>query len=80
MEYRIKILKNEYWFGGAVDDGCKMPLDAESDYYLDCRVNSTYNQFNGLFVSSLGRFVYIDGDAEITVKNGNFFFTNATTI
>lgn len=74
MEYRIKILKNEYWFGGAVDDGCKMPLDAESDYYLDCRVNSTYNQFNGLFVSSLGRFVYIDGDAEITVKNGNFFF------
>ena len=24
----IKILENEYWWGGAVDLGCEMPYDA----------------------------------------------------
>lgn len=70
MDLKIKILQDEYWWGGAVADGWKMPISAESDYHLDCTINATYNQFNGLFVSNFGRYIYFDGGAEIKVSDG----------
>lgn len=77
MDLSLKIKKEEYWWGGAVADGYRMPLSAESDYYLDARVNKTYNQFNGVFLSSAGRYIVFEGGAEICVKNGYIKIINS---
>lgn len=72
MDLELEIEENEFWWGGAVVDGSAMPLSAESDYYLDARINRTPNQFNGAFMSSKGRYVFFEEGAEIRVKNGKF--------
>ena len=77
-EFTLKMLTNEVWWGGAVMDGVDMPLTAQSVYTLDCVVNATYNQVNGLFVSNAGRFLYVDGDFTLNVQLGEMRFTNLT--
>lgn len=73
--FSVMIEQNEYWWGGAVIDGGKMPLSQESEYTLDNRINGTYNQVNGLFTSTHGRYVYVDGEFYLQVKEGVLFFT-----
>lgn len=77
MEFSLRIKEHEYWWGGAVSDGYKMPLTTTSKYYLDVRVNSTYNQFNGVFLSSKGRYIVFEGGAEITVTNGTIYIKDS---
>lgn len=69
-ELEIQIKENEYWWGGAVADGLKMPLSKDSAYCRDCTVNHTANQFNGVFVSSAGRYISFNGGAKIEAKDG----------
>lgn len=54
-----------------------MPLSADSDYYIDARVNPTANQFNGVFLSSEGRYIVFAGGAEVRVKDGEISVKNA---
>ena len=77
MDLKLKIMQNEYWWGGAVEHGSKMPLSADSDYYIDARVNPTANQFNGVFLSSEGRYIVFAGGAEVRVKDGEISVKNA---
>ena len=70
MELEIKIHKDECWWGGSVSDGWKMPITEKSEYFLDCTINRTYNQFNGFFVSTTGRYIHFNGGAKIQAKNG----------
>lgn len=74
MNLKIKFLEGEKWWGGSVADGWKMPLTEQSEYMLDCSVNRTYNQFNGLFVSTKGRYVFFEGGGKIIASNGELYF------
>ena len=60
MVFSIKSKTDEFWWGGAVSEGIAMPFGGV-DYELDCTVNRTSNQFNALFVSNRGRYIYVDG-------------------
>lgn len=79
MEIEVRMHAGEKWWGGGVSDGSKMPLTESSEYALDARVNSTYNQFNGLFVSTKGRYVYFEGGAKITASGGLIKFEDLTS-
>lgn len=74
MQMEVCILKNEKWWGGSVADGWKMPLTEKSEYVLDATVNRTYNQFNGLFVSTKGRYVFFEGGGKIIASGGRLRF------
>ena len=60
--FRIKIIEDEYWWGGSSAEAAKgvMPLSAKSEYTVDLR--KTGNQTMPLFISSKGRYVYSNGD------------------
>lgn len=58
--YYLKCLPNEAWWGGAVAQGMEMPLTNRSDYELNGTINRTDNQYNALFVSSCGRYIYVE--------------------
>ena len=60
MTYYLNCLPNEFWWGGAVAQGMEMPLSAASDYELNGTINRTDNQYNALFVSSRGRYVFAE--------------------
>ncbi|MCR5255220.1 MAG: glycoside hydrolase family 31 protein [Acetatifactor sp.] len=67
---RIECLKDEYWYGGCVKSGTKMPLSSESNFTVDTRINSTPNQAMPFFVSTKGRYIYKKEGFEITFKDG----------
>ena len=50
---RIECLKDEYWYGGCVKSGTKMPLSSESKYTVDTRINRTPNQAMPFFVAGM---------------------------
>ncbi len=70
MEIKIAMIENEFWWGGAVNDGWQMPLSKNSVYELDYAVNETYNQVNPLWLSSKGRYIYAKGGGKFVVRNG----------
>ena len=57
----IDILPQEYWYGGAVNDGYLFPLSAEDEYELNVDRNDTYCQINPVYVSSEGRYLWFEG-------------------
>lgn len=62
---------NEFWWGGVVGDGVKMPLRKQSEYVYDMRTDGCKsNAVSGLFVSSDGRYMYTDGTYRVCVKEG----------
>lgn len=70
MNFKLAMLQDEYWWGGAVEDGCKMPLSHKTVYILDYKVNATYNQVNPIWLSNKGRFLYVKGGSRLSVQNG----------
>lgn len=66
---KFKILENEYWWGGKVHDGHKMPFSAKSDVKVSLW-ESWADQASGVFVSSKGRYIYSDKPFDIVFKNG----------
>ncbi|WP_336787902.1 glycoside hydrolase family 31 protein [Paenibacillus sp. MMO-177] len=54
---KIPLLNEEYWWGGAVADGIRMPF-GHMDYERDLYGDAGYNQANSLLVSSKGRSVW----------------------
>ena len=80
MNFSVRIKENEFWWGGAVNEGIRMPLDKESLYTLDCRVNETYNQMNPLWVSSQGRYLFVEGDFLFEVKEGKIHIYHADEV
>ncbi len=70
MKKTIQFLKNEYWYGGAVNDGYLFPLSSEATYSIDLTFNETYNQINPLFVSNLGRYLWLEEGGTISFEKG----------
>lgn len=80
MNQTVTILPDEYWWGGAVNDGDRFPLCKDSQYVRDFTVNRTYNQLSGTFVSTRGRVLFTDGDYTIAVANGAIRMESASEI
>ncbi len=80
MNFSVTIKEDEFWWGGAVNEGIRMPLDKNSVYTLDCRVNETYNQMNPLWVSSQGRYLFVEGNFLFEVKEGEIRIDNADEV
>lgn len=64
----IKLLDGEYWWGGAVEDGVKMPY-ADKDFSRDLNPIATSNQAAPFLVSSKGRYVWCEEPFNITLEN-----------
>lgn len=80
MVLRVSIKKNEFWWGGAVNDGDKFPLSIDSVYASDFFVNETYNQLSGAFVSTMGRYLYTNGDYSVKVEDGTITVVGTAAI
>lgn len=70
MTYYLDCLEGEYWWGGAVAHGTDMPFSAEKDYELNGTINRTNNQYNALFVSSRGRYIYAENGCILRAEGG----------
>ncbi|MBC9722528.1 MAG: alpha-galactosidase [Lactobacillus sp.] len=67
---KINFSENEYWYGGYVVDGMKMPLDANSSATIDLTINNSLNQAVPFFVSSKGRYLWRDAGFKAIFENG----------
>lgn len=67
---RINFIESEYWYGGYVVDGTKMPIDGESVMTIDMTENYTPNQAMPFFVSSKGRYLWRERGFEIVFNKG----------
>lgn len=66
----IQMLENEYWYGGCVSDGTKMPVGPEDCLELQLDRNPTPNQAMPLFVSSKGRYLWRDTGFSVHFDRG----------
>lgn len=70
MKQTIEFLDGEYWYGGAVNDGYLFPLSAKDEYSIDLTFNDTYNQVNPLYLSSCGRYIWLEKAGKIAFSFG----------
>ncbi|MBQ8509220.1 MAG: glycoside hydrolase [Clostridia bacterium] len=78
MEYRVKFLPGELFWGGPTVNGTEMPIAAGCTWSRDMR-RRPVNQFMPLFLSSKGRYIWsedtfrawVDGD-ELCFEGGGF--------
>ena len=68
MEYRVKFLPGEYFWGGATVFGTDMPINAESAYSRDFTLDPR-NQMMPLFLSSKGRYIWSETTFKVWVDN-----------
>ena len=73
MQYRVKFLDNEYFWGGPTCWGTDMPINSNSNYTADF-TRAMPNQFSPLFLSSKGRFVWTEDPFKVWVENGELCF------
>ncbi|HXK61233.1 MAG TPA: glycoside hydrolase family 31 protein [Acidobacteriota bacterium] len=66
----IKLESGEYWWGGAVNEGHKMPLGPKP-YSLDLYANNVGNQCAPLLVSTKGRYIWSEKPFYFEFKDGN---------
>lgn len=69
MKYTFKMLSDEYWWGGSVNDGVIMPFSADTEIEADFRKKCP-NQGMPLFLSSRGRYIWSDEPFSVEIKNG----------
>ena len=67
---KIKCLKDEYWYGGLVKNGTKMPLSEASCVTVDTTINRTPNQAMPLFVSTKGRYIWKEEGFKLSFDKG----------
>ena len=72
---KIRILENEYWWGGRSYDGDIMPFSSKTEYLADLR-DSCPNQAMPLFLSSKGRCIQSDAPFTIHFSNGEIHISN----
>ena len=65
---RIALLPNEYWWGGAVNDGLKMPF-GHRFHHRDLQRDHHGNQATPLLLSSLGRYVWSEQPFTFTFED-----------
>jgi len=66
----LDLLPGEYWWGGTVGGGWRMPVGANGKEQLDLRVASDGNQAAPLLLSTKGRWVWCEDAFKYTIENG----------
>ena len=69
MKQSFEIMPEEYWWGGFVHNGHRMPYSAGSKERIDLAAADNPNQAASLFLSSKGRVIYSDKPFVITFDN-----------
>lgn len=70
MKKTIKFLDNEYWWGGAIADVHKMPLDCNSNLIIRLAEGRRTTQCAPLFLSNKGRYIWSDKGFTAVFNNG----------
>ena len=65
----IEILDNEYWYGGVITEGDKMPFTKQSDYVFDFSKTHFEDQATTIFISNKGRYFKFE-PILIKISNG----------
>ena len=74
MEYRIKMLSGECWFGGTAEDGTFMPIDESSRFDGDFR-KVCPNETMPMYVSTAGRVIWADAPFGYDIHDGEIVLT-----
>lgn len=75
----IKILEDEYWWGGSVALSNEQPYSKNTNVKISMSEDAI-NQSSPLFLSSKGRYFHSDGTPEILFKNGIIKVTGKNTV
>ena len=73
MFFKTQIKENEYFWGGEVLSATDMPINKDSKYSKDFRIDAT-NQMMPLFISNMGRYIWSDKSFRVWVENGELCF------
>ena len=77
---KTTMLKNEFWYGGAVYEGYRQPVSAEDIVDWDFRENPTHNQIMPLFLSSKGRYIWSNAGFRISFRKGEILAEGPETV
>ena len=69
-ELLFEMLENEYWWGGVVNCGYKMPLGGKSQCVIDVCSQEAKDQSAPVFLSSKGRFLWSKGAFSLHADKG----------
>lgn len=75
----VKILKDEYWYGGNVVLGGFLPFGRKSMFYSNDIKNYKYNQAAPFFLSNKGRYIWSDEGFKLKVVCGKIICKNNTS-
>ncbi len=71
MSMNISFCENEYWYGGAVYFGLRMPFDETSEFEMDlCNGEGILDQYSPLLYSNKGRYIYSEKPFKIRFRKG----------
>ncbi len=73
MNFKVKMLEGELWYGGTVAKATQNPFDKNSLFDFD--MNKGENQTMPLFVSTKGRYIWCDTPMLVHIENGEFDLT-----
>ena len=76
MKLNVKMLKDEYWYGGDTNIGFFTPLSKKSVYIADNTIVRSYGQSNTLWVSNKGRVIWSDKGFKTSFFLGNISCTS----
>ena len=68
MNFKVKMLEGELWYGGSVSKATENPFDKDTVFCYD--MNDGQNQTMPLFVSTMGRYIWCDSPMIVNIKNG----------
>lgn len=63
-------LKDELWYCGAPAFGNVYPVSADDEFSLDLGFNQTFNQLNPVFLSNMGRYIWVEKEGVVRFKKG----------
>ncbi len=77
---KIPFLPDELWYGGVVFHADKYPISALDVYEFNTSVNESCNQFNPIFLSNKGRYLWLDCGGNIKFNHGVIEIENDSAV
>ena len=70
FEKKVIMLDGEYWWGGSVGQGIRMPIAFDRNYRYDCTEKCQGNSYSGIFSSNYGRYLATKGGFAVSAEDG----------